>query len=62
MSIIRLSLLKICCREVLMNRPKENKWKAEQLKIFKEYIKSFAPDSPEYNRIHRAILTLENKI
>ncbi|HON15667.1 MAG TPA: hypothetical protein PLA51_04230 [Spirochaetota bacterium] len=45
-----------------MNRPKENKWKAEQLKIFKEYIKSFAPDSPEYNRIHRAILTLENKI
>ena len=36
-----------------------NKWKAEQISYFKEYIKSFKPGSSEYNKLDQGIKELE---
>ena len=38
-----------------------NKWKAEQISYFKEYIKSFKPGSTEYNKLVQGIKELERQ-
>ena len=44
---------------MLNSEASANKWKAEQLSYFKEYIKSFKPGSTEYNKLNQGIKDLE---